>query len=295
MTKERDEAALINEPLERLALLAWNDAHKLCDPAHGCQDYHRSWSLVRWAELDGKLPAGQPFFKQWLTKIDARGGKRVLISGGADSGLTAMALDIYRELSVVPDLTFVDQCKTPVLQNKVLADHHSLKISTHRGNILEFSAEPFDAILAHSFLFFFSEEDRSALFRHWFSLLAPGGCVLLSNVVHQQADTLPAYKDPMQVKERVTGTVTRLRSLGLSVDACNEAAEVLARFWLTPVAKPPFPTQTGIERMAKDAGFELIYSIAQSSELENGGPLRHQRATGSASNQRLELVARRPN
>ena len=294
MKTERMEDSRLKEPLDSLALFSWQHAPQLCDTAHGCTDYHRSWSLVRRVDLGGQPPAGRAFFAHWLAKLDASGRRRILVSGGADAGLTAMVLDIFHGLRTLPELSFVDQCETPVQQNRMLADHHGIRMSVQRGNILEFSAEPFDAILAHSFLYFFSEQARAALFRHWFDLLAPGGVLLLSNVVHPDPQAERPARDPDQVQSRARLMGQQLSKLGWSPAACEEAAETLTRFWMTPVSKPPYPTKEGAERLARDAGFEVMSSVNVPVSSENGGPLNLRRKTDAAVRQRLELVARRP-
>lgn len=294
MKTERKEDVPESEPLDSLAPFSWQNAPHLCDPAHGCTDYHRAWSLVRWMDLSGQPPAGRAFFAHWLDRLNASGRRRVLVSGGADAGLTAMVLDIFRGLREVPDLSFVDRCETPVRQNRLLAAHHGIRISTHTGNILDYAAEPFDAILAHSFLYFFSEEDRAALLRHWFSLLAPGGALLISNVVHPHPHAERPARDPDQVASRARLLGEQLARLGWSSAACAEAVGVVTRFWLTPVSRPPYPTQAGIEHLAKAAGFDLISSACLPVSAASAGPLNVQRRGDPAMRQRLELVARRP-
>jgi SAM-dependent methyltransferase len=294
MKTERFETAPLGEPLDRLAPFSWHNAPHLCEPAHGCGDYHRAWSLVRWLDLSGQPPAGQPFFAHWLAKLNASGRRRILVSGGADAGLTALVLDIFRGFAQVPDLCFVDQCETPVRQNRLLAEHHGVLMSAHKGNILDYDAKPFDVILAHSFLYFFSEEDRAALMRQWFRLLAPGGALLVSNVVHPHPHAERPARDPEQIAARARLLARQLAKMGWSTAACEEATGVLTRFWLTPVSKPPYPTQSGIEQLAKAAGFDVLSSVCQPVSAASGGPLSVQRRTDTTVRHRLELVARRP-
>ncbi|HWS75504.1 MAG TPA: hypothetical protein VN324_10230 [Quisquiliibacterium sp.] len=84
------------EPLDRLARFSWDWAPALCQPGHGCQDYHRSWSLVRLLELGGAMPAGVAFFQRELGALAKAGRRRVLVSGGADTGLMAVVVSAYR-------------------------------------------------------------------------------------------------------------------------------------------------------------------------------------------------------
>jgi hypothetical protein len=143
-------------------------------------------------------------------------------------------------------------------------------------------------------LYFFGEEARLALFRHWFDLLAPGGVLLLSNVVHPDPQAERPAKDPDQVQSRARLMGQQLCKLGWSPAACEEAAETLTRFWLTPVSKPPYPTKDGAEHLARAAGFDIVSSVNLPVALESGGPLNFRRKTDTAVRQRLELVARRP-
>jgi SAM-dependent methyltransferase len=295
-TSSTNTAAVMTEDdhTRTLALYSYHNAPKLCHAAHGCTDYHRSWSLVRWLDLGGKPPAGSAFFKEWITRLADQGRRRVLISGGADTGLTALALDIYKELSALPDITFVDQCQTPVEQNKILATQRGITLKAEANNILGFNDKPFDIILAHSFLYFFPPETRVKLIKHWYELLAPGGVLLLSQVVHEDEYAEQPMRESEAIRQRANQLGQRLSEQGLSDQDCQEATEVLTRFWMTPVSRPPYPTLRTIEQQATQAGFEIAQIIMHEAKPENSGPISIRKHTDLKGRFRLELAARKP-
>ncbi|MBC7604047.1 MAG: hypothetical protein H7255_15480, partial [Ramlibacter sp.] len=146
------KSACAFEPLDRLARFSWDWAPSLCNPAHGCLDYHRSWSLVRLLELGGALPAGLEFFTRELAEIARGPSRRVLVSGGADTGLAAMTIAAFRAEGCDPDLVFVDRCATTARQNALLAAHLGLAMEVQVRDAAEVCCDPVDAVVAHSFL-----------------------------------------------------------------------------------------------------------------------------------------------
>jgi len=66
------------------------------------------------------------------------------------------------------------------------------------------------------------------------------------------------------------------------------------RGWLAPVVNALYPTVHMIERMAKDAEFELTSTVLRPVTQESCGPLRVYGQDNADVRQCLALVARRP-
>lgn len=168
------------EPLEALGRFAWDWAEILCDKTHGCADYHRMWTLVRLLESDGALPAGSAFFDAELPKAARDGTARVLVSGGADTGLMTLAVNACARADVTPEIVMMDRCETPITQCRLFARQIGVAFDGFKGTLDTLDIVPVDAIVAHSFLAFIPQEARPALFQAWSRHLRPGGRVLMS-------------------------------------------------------------------------------------------------------------------
>lgn len=189
------------ESLDSLARHAFEQAPLLCAPRQGCCDYHRIWGLARLASPDGPELAGAAFLREELARHAASlPAPRVLISGGADGGLLALVDEALQSVAASPRLLFVDRCATAVEVNQRLAGSLAAEVSLFQGDILDFTCEPVDLIVAHSFLNFFTPALRRALFLRWADLLKAGGRILLSNKLAQQARRRPARPDAAELQ-----------------------------------------------------------------------------------------------
>ncbi|MCH7817614.1 MAG: class I SAM-dependent methyltransferase, partial [Proteobacteria bacterium] len=160
------------EPLEKLARFSFDWAPMLCRSEHRCGDYHRVWSIVRLASPNGPDLAGWEFYHRALAMLPrAEAPPRILIAGGADTGLMSLVVAGFEALGIQPQLIFVDRCETTVLQNKRLSTTLGLDAEHHVADMLNFQCDPVDAIVAHSFLNFFSPAERQQLFLKWSTLL----------------------------------------------------------------------------------------------------------------------------
>ncbi len=169
------------EPLDDLAAFSWRNAPTLCDPAMGCCSYHRVWSSIRLYEIDGAAPAGRDFYRHGLTSLQGKTAPRILISGGADTGVLALVIDIMHELEITGTIIFADICETPVAQNRRMAEHLGIAVECLRADILSLDIAPVDAVVAHSFIGFFPPHLRAPLIAKWASLLVPDGVLLFTN------------------------------------------------------------------------------------------------------------------
>jgi len=171
----------MTEPLAPLARFAFDWADTLCDPEHGCAAYHRMWPLTRLLESGGALPAGGDFFARELA-VHARDGKiHVLLSGGADTGVMAIALKAAMEHGLDLRITAVDRCRTPLEQMVLYGAMCRVPVQTIQCSLEDIPVGlNADVVVGHSILFFIAPDLRKAVFEAWANALRPGGAVLLS-------------------------------------------------------------------------------------------------------------------
>lgn len=280
-----------SEPLETLSLLSWETAPRTCDPALGCVDYHRCWSTVRLLELDGAPPAGTKFFHRELAEFAHRPGARILISGGADSGLLALVAEAFSETASTPAFIFVDQCATPCHVNAAYAREAGMELQVLQGDIREARTAPVDVIVAHSFLPFFQGQDRQLVLSAWARLLRPGGKLLMSTWVTESETQWAAPKDANTMLNRANELKSKAVRFGWDEHTASELAETAQRFWAATLAKPPAITRDYLHKALSEAGFAMEDYTAESAE-SIGGPYLHGQATHTARH-RAEVVARR--
>jgi SAM-dependent methyltransferase len=245
------------EPLDRLARFAWDWAPSLCDPSHGCQDYHRAWSLVRLLELGGAMPAGVPFFQRELGTLARAGRRRVLVSGGADTGLMAVVVSAFRAVDVVPEIVFADRCETTCMQNRLFARHLGLDAEIRRCDIVEIDCAPVDAVVAHSFLPFFEGAMRQRVIEAWARVARPGAVVLISNAIGTDESRWTQDRDPEKIEARRQTLEQQAVAAGWDVSTAAKAAETAARFWRSSRVRPPALTEANLRAGLERAGFEV--------------------------------------
>lgn len=259
------------EPLDRLARFSWDWAESLCNPAHGCQDYHRSWSMVRLLNQGGALPNGQAFFDRELGRVAAAGGRRVLISGGADTGVLALVVSAFQKAGVHPQVIFTDRCKTPCLQNTLFAHHLGLDLTVFHGNITDLACEPVDAIVAHSFLLFFGREDRQRVLETWARHLKPGGVILTSQSLHGDENQV-RIKDAGKIPAQVEALRSSAQRHGLQDAEIETLTEVAQRFWLLQLSQLPLVTEENLAAGLKKVGLEILHLEATARSRTLHGP-----------------------
>ena len=246
------------EPLAELAWLAWRRADDACVNEHGCRDYHRAWSLVRLLSENGSELAGEDFFQQEFKRIQQHQPiKRVLISGGADTGLTTLAINACLAAGARADFVFVDRCATPCEQNQLLAKATQTTIDVIKEDIVDVEIEPVDVVIAHNFLPFFDQTGRSLVLQSWRRNCNVGGTLLLSNTLVAEESDWEITRD----EQAMNGRALRLREKALAAgqsrnvaDAIYEAA--LALWRLQPLVLPAI-TERSMRKLIEAAGFDV--------------------------------------
>ncbi|WP_131802395.1 class I SAM-dependent methyltransferase [Yoonia tamlensis] len=138
--------------------------------------------------LFGNLPAVANDHAFMLSAIDTAieaGARKVLVSGSADHGVLAYVIAAFDNAGVRPDITVIDQCGTPLAVCSAYAREHGHTIKTHACDALTYFGGPFDLIVAHNFLNFFSPDARVTLVRNWAALLVENGCMINLSAVKE--------------------------------------------------------------------------------------------------------------
>jgi SAM-dependent methyltransferase len=134
-------------------------------------------------------PRPQKEFFRAATEEAVRGGaRRVLISGTADYNLPALALWACAAAGLMPEMTVIDVCETPLRLCTWFAERSGVKMETVLGDIMTYRPEhAFDLIFVHSFLGYFPSAAWDRLISAWRGALAPGGRVILVNRIRPNA------------------------------------------------------------------------------------------------------------
>ena len=265
------------EPLDRLARFSWDWAPLLCDPEHGCCDYHRVWSLVRLLQKDGVLPAGKDFFQRHFASLIENDRRRVLISGSADTGLMALVYTTFKALNATPEIVLVDRCKTTVIQNRILASYLGLEADIRQGDIRNINCEPVDAVIAHSFLIFFPQPARQKVIDAWGRVLNPGGKVLMSTTIAQHDKVKNPSKDEARIIASKPQLVEKAQNAGMNRTEAEELGELASAMLVGRQIYEPLLTTEYLTCSFSQAGLDLTEVTLK--EKERLGPLaafRHQ-------------------
>lgn len=247
----------MNEPLAELAAFAFDWAHCLCDPASGCQPYHRGWSIVRYIEAKGALPAGGVFFGAALRGLAHNGRLRILLSGSADTGLAAMVLHQLRPHGIEHELVLVDRCLTTLEQNRLYARHAGFDVQTIQMDAAQLDIAPVDAIIVHSFLHFFAPEARQAVVDMWARNLAPHGRVLISTRLSLDQPVPRPEPDPAALERRRAEIFGNAQALGYNVSLAAEIADAAAALWQIRLGNPQLGEAELLGLLAK-AGLGVV-------------------------------------
>lgn len=278
------------EPLQRLARLAWDHAPSLCDPHHGCMNYHRTWGLVRLISLEGALPGASAFFIQEIAKRIAGGARRILISGCADTGLLAVVAQAMWRAGEMAQLVIVDRCKTPLQQCRDYADVLELPVAFHEGDVRELEIEPVDVVIAHSFLLFFPEPDRQQVIDSWARNTRLGGTVLLFGPISPDEQTHPMRLDRSSIPGRAASLANAALASGWPEVERAELEASVALFWneSTNLAKTPHITSDNLQHGFERAGFRVLQVTPPVPETSTNGPLG---VNATHTDNRAELMA----
>jgi hypothetical protein len=173
--------------LAEVSRLAREMAEAVCwrDPGTGesCAWYHGLWPDLRAVGLGSSVSYHADFLAQAFARV-RKSKPRVLVSGAADHAILAHVFAACDANAIDCEVTVIDRCETPLRVNVWYAARAGRSIATCRTDVFEHaSTVPYDVVVAHAFLGYFQPERRRALFRHWRSMLAPSGAIVIVNRV----------------------------------------------------------------------------------------------------------------
>jgi SAM-dependent methyltransferase len=173
------------DALPETAAMALALSRRHCTP--DCTCYHGVWGFLRLYGLLPSVAKDHAFLLDALGAVADAGGRRILVSGTADHGILSYVLHVFERRGMIPEVTVVDLCPTPLAVNAWYAERQGLAIATAAGDVFAFAGGPFDAIVAHNFLNFFAPEDRCRLVAHWRELLSEGGRIVSVSTIRPDA------------------------------------------------------------------------------------------------------------
>lgn len=232
----------MTEPLDKIAQFAFDWAELLCDPSHECMPYHRSWAMLRLIEMGGALPAGEEFFRRGINNAAQNGKVHVLISGGADSGVMALAVESALREGIDIRVTAVDRCRTSLEQMRLYGATNGIKTDIIQCSLEQIPANlNVDAILGHTVLPFIPINLRPKVFKSWFETLRPGGYILLSQRLSLVEGNFVSSVSDEDIIDRKKLLEQKIKSyigknIRINCEEIIEAAEVLWKTNLTRVS-----------------------------------------------------------
>lgn len=282
------------EPLAHSAELASVHAPELCyRDAHSgesCLDYHRIWQYLRLLGIITTVRSDADFLRSTLRPLlHTDACRHILISGTADYGLLAQIGALVQAERAMVAITVLDRCQTPLYLNDWYAQQTGLTITTVAADIFTYTpAAPFDLICTHSFLSRFDPAGRTALVRHWHSLLRPGGRVLTTNRVRPEAGAAQIGYTPAQIAALRAEVLQAARRLPHQLTVPPETLADWTESYARQHYRYPLRSLDELQTLFGDHGFRSEHlSLAAAAERQ------HDRATGPAdpSSGRARLVA----
>jgi hypothetical protein len=246
--------------------LAWQQAPLLCrETAAGCETYHRVRPALRRLGLAAEPADQHAFLFPALVDALTRVGPRVLVSGSVDEAMAAMVVAAGAEAGRTADITVLDRCGTPLVVNDAFAAATGAAVSTVRSDIVAFrAAEPFDAVVTHSFLGSIAPARRPHLAANWFALLRPGGCAI---TVARQRPAGEARAFSPQSGERLAAEVSRRAAacapdIGIAPDDLAVAARRYAE-----ERRPSYPVRDldEIVGLLAGVGFRIAHAATRAT------------------------------
>jgi hypothetical protein len=254
------------------------------DPATGksCAWYHGSWQTLRLLGLVTTLTHQAEFYIKALRPLIASGGfRRVFLSGSADYGLLSVVLDAFHQEGVVPEITVVDRCATPLRLCRWYAERYGYRVDTFQSDLTDFrAAEAYDLICVHSLLSCIPRERHADIVKTWNSLLRPGGILMMANTVYPgiaQSKSIFTEEQTAAYKKRVFAAAKTC-----SQPAALPPAEVLERMaedFAGNMESNIISAPSQLTDLLQDGGFELLEArfglhIKDPGHQRSGAPIK---------------------
>jgi SAM-dependent methyltransferase len=236
----------------------------------------------------GTTPAGHAdLFHQAFRGAPPRA--RVLIAGGADYGMLALAGAACRAAGVEAEFAMVDWCETPLRLARWYAERESLVLTTARRDLLDIGeTASFDAACTQALLGHFLPIQRPRLLSSFYRALRPGGFLVMAQRLRPDAGDAPASFSGRQVDDFVSAVLAKARSVPGSGDARLAAS---ARAYASRQVSWPVRSAEEIQALFENAGFRIAHLSSAPMAQEGGkASLNVPTIAGNASYARLIAV-----
>lgn len=281
---------LPTEPLDQLSDLAWRIAPETCKPEHDCRAYHRTWPMIRRLLKDGVRPAGENAIAPRLAQFDTETPARIFVSGGADTGVLALAAHATAEFQQAPEFFFLDRCETTIRENTEYAKQANLSLTTQTADLTDCRFRDIDAILAHTFLVFFPRDIRPLVIKTWFDALRPGGIVISSSTIGSRPSRQVGTLSDDETSANIAKLDQAAQDAGFDADMRAELAKEAQEFWQVKRTHE-HQTEDELQTLFQDAGF-VIDEMVKQPRKHGEGP--RDRPGDQGERYRLFVVARKP-
>ena len=148
-----------------------------------CSWYHTSWQYLRLLDLVSTPFWHNDFYiKHIQQEMTVRNANRILISGAADFGMLQHVYKASKEITIKPDITILDLCRTPLdicrwFLDRYMSDY-SINFVQKDAKNTDFKDGTFDIIVTDAFLTRFKESDRKEFVDEWARILKRSGVII---------------------------------------------------------------------------------------------------------------------
>lgn len=224
---------------------------------HDCSWYHGFWPLIR-ALGFGTVPEDHRDFYQHYVEEALKSGpaRKILVCGAADASMPLLIHQIFEDLGLTPSITVIDRCETPLALSREILGDKSVDLKTIQASALDTQiAEPFDLIVTHSFLGYFSDEERQTLLSNWAKWLRPNGAVLTVNRLRENAGETTRFspEEARQFIRRILDGVARTPEL---THFSENEIRSRAQSYVQNFSVRPLTSLNKFVALCRNAGFE---------------------------------------
>lgn len=252
---DRVDLTRINRFLAKSAPLALAKSQSLCTSPEGdekstggenCAWLHGSHQYLLLLGLAATPVRNLAFYRQEIQRAACESGaRRILIAGCCDYMMLAIVLDAYGALGIVPDITVVDRCNTPLYLCRWYADLQGHAVTTLQSSFLTYEPdEPFDLVSTDGLISNFWPELRADLVSAWHKVLKPGGFVVTTNNIQPGKWGGKTRNNPETVEAICRKAVRLHAALPVQFDLPDPALCALTRDY---VAHPTAPAVRSVE------------------------------------------------
>ena len=272
----------VDEPLAMSAAFARALSQTTCaqeDEPFSCCQYHGFWQYLRLMGLGKTMSGMSTEFVQAIRGVanswadrSSLPSPKVLISGCADYSALAHVVHALRGSTVLPEVTALDRCQTPLVLARWYAQRVDWTVRVVCGDILAHRPPAaYDLILTSSFLGYFSPDARRELFAAYAGMLRPGGVLLFANRLRPEPENRGIEFAP----EQVTAFADQVARLApqLPADAALSAQEAreLACRYAAKIFSYPVNSEDTLRRLAQGAGLAWAGSRSRRSAAVRSG------------------------